>query len=562
MSVNLGAAKAKLEVQAQKKKAETVHWSSAHFCCKESDKKAVLHVERPPATTACQLQVDYSTSDGTAHEGADYIAQSGTLTFAPGELTQELVIVVLEDAEAEENEHFFVMLGEVKCEVDVQTAQDPVAKVTVIDTTGEPVIGFSETLTLDTKNGVPLYTVSEECGSVFIKVHRKGGADTEVKCLFETKSESASPGNDYEATYESNPTPLVFDAHELQKVVEIKIIDDELYEKDELFHVLLKDPQGATIDTHMCKVQITNDDAVKKTTDLLVKHLQINWDAMDDGGSAYVKQFRDALEWPEGGGAVVMHVLTVPWKLVFAFVPPPSMMGGWLCFCLALGMIGLVTALIGDLASHMGCAFGLKASVTAITFVALGTSLPDTFASKSAAIGDSNADSAVGNVTGSNSVNVFLGLGLPWLIAAVQWKIEGATPVWRARVLAMDFVGNADIVANNPGGAFVVPAGTLGFSVTIFSLCAVMCLVVICVRRARLGYELGGDKASPTAAVFVLLWVYYVSMSTLQAYDAFSKSGLNWAWYTLFGGGGAVMLLALVLMLSLKRPMIVHPVSP
>ena len=48
--------------------------------------------------------------------------------------------------------------------------------------------------------------------------------------------------------------------------------------------------------------------------------------------------------------------------------------------------------------------------------------------------------------------------GLPWLIAAVQLKIEGATPVWRARVLAMDFVGNADIVANNPGGAFVVPA--------------------------------------------------------------------------------------------------------
>ena len=33
----------------------------------------------------------------------------------------------------------------------------------------------------------------------------------------------------------------------------------------------------------------------------------------------------------------------------------------------------------------------VQASVTAITFVALGTSLPDTFASKSAAIGDDNA---------------------------------------------------------------------------------------------------------------------------------------------------------------------------
>jgi len=28
------------------------------------------------------------------------------------------------------------------------------------------------------------------------------------------------------------------------------------------------------------------------------------------------------------------------------------------------------------------------------------------------------ADSAVGNVTGSNCVNVFLGLGLPWVISS------------------------------------------------------------------------------------------------------------------------------------------------
>ena len=33
----------------------------------------------------------------------------------------------------------------------------------------------------------------------------------------------------------------------------------------------------------------------------------------------------------------------------------------------------------------------------------------DTFASKVAAVGDQYADSSVGNVTGSNAVNVFLG---------------------------------------------------------------------------------------------------------------------------------------------------------
>ena len=44
--------------------------------------------------------------------------------------------------------------------------------------------------------------------------------------------------------------------------------------------------------------------------------------------------------------------------------------------------------------------------------------MPDTFASMAAAKMSTNADSAIGNVTGSNSVNIFLGLGLPWVIAA------------------------------------------------------------------------------------------------------------------------------------------------
>eukprot|EP00983_Pelagomonas_calceolata_P133879 1162009-Pelagomonas_calceolata.AAC.5 len=35
-----------------------------------------------------------------------------------------------------------------------------------------------------------------------------------------------------------------------------------------------------------------------------------------------------------------------------------------------------------------------------------------------AAIHDETADAAIGNITSSNSANVFLGLGLPWIIAA------------------------------------------------------------------------------------------------------------------------------------------------
>merc|ERR1712151_697825 len=68
--------------------------------------------------------------------------------------------------------------------------------------------------------------------------------------------------------------------------------------------------------------------------------------------------------------------------------------------------------------------------ITAITFVALGTSLPDTFASKTAAQMDPYADASIGNITGSNSVNVFLGLGLPWLIGAIYWRAKGPNDEW------------------------------------------------------------------------------------------------------------------------------------
>ena len=111
-------------------------------------------------------------------------------------------------------------------------------------------------------------------------------------------------------------------------------------------------------------------------------------------------------------------------QLVFSLIPPPSIWGGWLAFCVALIMIGLLTAVIGDLASIFGCLVGLKDSVTAITFVALGTSLPDLFASKQSAIQEKTADNSIGNVTGSNSVNVFLGLGLPWVIATIYWTMK------------------------------------------------------------------------------------------------------------------------------------------
>jgi len=54
----------------------------------------------------------------------------------------------------------------------------------------------------------------------------------------------------------------------------------------------------------------------------------------------------------------------------------PDIMDGYVTFVISIVMIGVLTAFIGDFASHLGCTIGLKDSVTAIAIVALGTSVP------------------------------------------------------------------------------------------------------------------------------------------------------------------------------------------
>ena len=57
------------------------------------------------------VQVDYATSDGTAHAGSDYRAASGTLTFRPGETAKTIPVPVLEDSHNEGYESMTLTLS-------------------------------------------------------------------------------------------------------------------------------------------------------------------------------------------------------------------------------------------------------------------------------------------------------------------------------------------------------------------------------------------------------------------------------------------------------------------
>jgi Calx-beta domain len=59
------------------------------------------------------VTVHYATADGTATAAdGDYVSQSGTLTFAPGETAKTITIVVKGDKKVESDETFFVDLSD------------------------------------------------------------------------------------------------------------------------------------------------------------------------------------------------------------------------------------------------------------------------------------------------------------------------------------------------------------------------------------------------------------------------------------------------------------------
>lgn len=72
----------------------------------------------------------------------------------------------------------------------------------------------------------------------------------------------------------------------------------------------------------------------------------------------------------------VLILFAVPMRCFIITLFIEDIGGGYVCFVISIICIGLVTAVIGDVASHFGCTLGIKDSVTAIVFVALGTSIP------------------------------------------------------------------------------------------------------------------------------------------------------------------------------------------
>ncbi|XP_017297586.1 sodium/calcium exchanger 1-like isoform X3 [Kryptolebias marmoratus] len=549
-----------------------VFFDPGSYQCLENCGSVALNVVRRGGDLTTTLSVNYRTEDGTANAGSDYRFTEGTVVFKPGETEKEICVDIIDDDIFEEDEHFLVHLSNVRVQSD-----DPIShKTNHVDTVAGLGLSCTATVTIfdDDHAGIftfeePVVTVSESIGMMEVKVMRNSGARGVVMVPYKTIEGTAKGGGeDFEDTY----GVLEFENDEIFKIIQLKIIDDEEYEKNKNFFLEIGEPQllemserkalllqevggfirtgrdiyrkvqgrdrpapsavisitdglcedtltkkeeeerriaemGRPILGEHVRLEVTIEESYefKNMVDKLIKKTNL---ALVIGTNSWREQFVEAITVSSGDDDddedseklpscfdYVMHFLTVFWKLLFAFVPPTDYWNGWACFVISIFVIGLLTAVIGDLASHFGCTVGLKDSVTAVVFVALGTSVPDTFASKVAAIQDQYADASIGNVTGSNAVNVFLGIGVAWSIAAVYHYTQGQE--------------------------FKVNPGTLAFSVTLFTIFAFICIAVLIYRRRpSIGGELGGPRVPKmlTTCLFFSLWLMYIIFSSLEAY--------------------------------------------
>eukprot|EP00928_Gymnodinium_smaydae_P062238 TRINITY_DN46148_c0_g1_i1.p1 TRINITY_DN46148_c0_g1~~TRINITY_DN46148_c0_g1_i1.p1 ORF type:complete len:831 (+),score=244.16 TRINITY_DN46148_c0_g1_i1:156-2648(+) len=485
----------------------------------------------------CSVKVKYKTRDGSAEAGSDYTTKEGELIFTEGEEEKELLIPILDDDAHEDNEEFYVDLSDVELieagkskVVATRLSEIPTVTVVIVDDDDPGVLRF-------VKEDLSVEEMAEDY-EVEVVVERVNGASGVIGCSYYTEDDSAIAGYDYLAVSGS----ISFEPTVQKVTIPITIKSKGRYAREDRFRVYLHEPFGpgaafdketdGGADTCIMTVTIKPGTDNKAIVDKIAS--RINWSTMSLGHSNWKSQFREAIyleaeddDEELGNFDYFLHYVSLPWKLLFACTPPVDFCGGWACFFVSLIFIGFVTAIVADVANLVGCTLGITPEITAITFVALGTSLPDTFASKAAAAMDPYADASIGNVTGSNSVNVFLGLGLPWTIAAIKWSISGSSTEWLRRVnpggpyysIREDIkaYGVGPGVGDGTSAAFIVPAGTLWFNLVVFSCCAFVAVAFLAWRRKRYGGELGGPPmACKVGAGFLsIMWLIYVGLSSM-----------------------------------------------
>ena len=193
------------------------------------------------------IQIDYSTADDTAVQTEDYSLISGTLTFAPGEVTKTIIVPITDDYQAEEQEQFFVNLSNLQTSIPDSSIQKSKSVITILD-------NDQYYLTIDDQ------TVNEADGTATLTVTLDRALPALLTVDYSTLNQSATNSNDYQETSGT----LTIASGALTGTITVPINDDQTAEDLETFLINLINPQSTGGDVSLTKSQgqisITDND--------------------------------------------------------------------------------------------------------------------------------------------------------------------------------------------------------------------------------------------------------------------------------------------------------------
>ena len=184
----------------------------------------------------------YSTGGGTATAGADYQSASGTVTFAAGETSKTIPVLVNGDRAGEANETFSLNLTLVEGSAVLADGQ---MTGTIVD--DEPRVQINGVSKNEGNNGTTsfVFTVTLSVAS---------GAPVSVN--FATADAGAKAPDDYEA----KSGALDFAPGTTSRTIAVNVKGDKARESEEVFYVNLSGATGAVIQSGQGTAVIRNDD--------------------------------------------------------------------------------------------------------------------------------------------------------------------------------------------------------------------------------------------------------------------------------------------------------------
>jgi hypothetical protein len=172
------------------------------------------------AASTQPVTVAYATGNGTATAGSDYQAASGTLTFAPGETSKTVTVLVNGDRLGEPNETFFVNLSG----ATNATIADGQGVGTIVD--DEPRISISDvTKSEGKKGGTTLFTFTVTLSAAY---------DQAVTLSYGTVNGTATKSD---KDYVAQTGTLTFAPGQTTKTITILVNGDGKREADEYFYL-------------------------------------------------------------------------------------------------------------------------------------------------------------------------------------------------------------------------------------------------------------------------------------------------------------------------------------